>query len=126
MLPTDFVVHNPDGTVAYALSYKLAEKQKLTDWEMKMLVTTHEAKLGVFAAMQALDPGLNKTELRELAEQVTFLEFKLQSLWRFEQNANYHEWYLVPHCTCPKLDNEDYRGTTMRIKNADCPIHGKV
>ena len=53
------------------------------------------------------------------------VEFRLQELWGFKQDAKYHTWWLKPKaCTCPKMDNTDpaYYGAG-KIINGDCPIH---
>lgn len=50
-------------------------------------------------------------------------EYKLQDLWGFERNPNFHKFWEMEGCTCPKLDNEDeypYRN----FVNTSCPIHG--
>jgi len=63
-------------------------------------------------------------KLKELANDVTKTEFKLQKLWGFPQDENFHRWFDVPKCTCPKMDNAERLGTEYRIINEDCPIHG--
>jgi hypothetical protein len=52
------------------------------------------------------------------------IETALQELWRFPKNRNYiKDWYF-PHCTCPKIDNDDRYPDGAYYRSADCPIHG--
>jgi hypothetical protein len=50
-------------------------------------------------------------------------EYALQRLWGFPEDPKYHRSYYYPQCTCPKIDNEDMRGTPYRVYDASCPIH---
>lgn len=110
------------GKIAYYLNENLAERQGVTDQEMITLVDLHQQKLAIFEQMHAVsDPY----ELRRLAGLVETIEFELQKNWHFPQDAKFHEWYKVPNCTCPKMDNEDRRGTSYRVTDAKCPIHGE-
>jgi hypothetical protein len=83
--------------------------------------TCHEAKLTIYSAIDDID---NPVELREYAKQLTALEFKLQFLWGFPIDANFHRFWDTPKCTCPQMDNDDWYGTSMSYINGDCPIHG--
>ena len=61
--------------------------------------------------------------LRKFAKQVTRIEYQLQEAWGFKKNRFMHEWYLVPKCKCPKMDNAEARGTKYQIISGNCPIH---
>lgn len=110
------------GKVAYYLNERLAERQGVTDQEMITLVDLHQQKLAIFGQMHAIsDPY----ELRRLAGLVETIEFEMQKNWHFPLDKTFHEWYNVPNCTCPIMDNEERRGTTYQIIDAKCPIHGE-
>lgn len=48
-------------------------------------------------------------------------ERDLQLLWGFEPDENKtREWHL-PHCTCPKMDNDDF--SYHRYVSEGCPLH---
>ena len=111
-----------NGKIAYYLNEGLAERQGVTDQEMINLIELHQQKLTIFEQMWATT---DYTELRNLAELVEGIEFEMQKNWHFPQDATFHEWYNVPNCTCPKMDNEDRRGTSYRVVDAKCPIHGE-
>lgn len=120
MTDDKFVVYHNKKPV-YQLNEKLAQKQGCTDQEIINLVNLHQYKLSVFDLMEATD---DVAELRRLADIVKSIEFELQKNWHFPQNADFHEWYRVPKCTCPVMDNADLRGTKYRIYAPNCPIHG--
>lgn len=113
------VIHK--GEPKYFLNKELAARNWLSTEDVKKLVELHVKKLDIFDMMHATD---NPTELKRLAAQVTDIEFQMQATWHFPCDETYHEWYLVPKCVCPKLDNADYRGTDRRVHACNCPIHG--
>lgn len=110
------------GDVKFYLNFRLAEKQKVSDENIEKLKEVHVRKLEVFDKMKETE---DKNLLKELAITVENIEFELQKLWGFEEDKNMHEWYMVPKCACPKIDNHDNRGTEFKIINLDCPVHGK-
>lgn len=113
------VVHK--GEVKFYLNHHLLTKQKVSDENIGKLKEVHIKKLEVFDKMKETD---DKQQLKDLALTVENIEFELQKLWGFEEDKNMHEWYMVPKCTCPRMDNHDYKGTEFKIINAECPIHG--
>ena len=114
------VVYN--GASVYNLNASLVLKQGLDVSELRNLKSLHAEKLKYFDLMRATD---EKAKLKEYAHEVECIEFEMQKSWRFTQDRNYHEWYRVPKCTCPNMDNADWRGTDRRIISMDCPVHGE-
>lgn len=93
-------------------------------------------KMGVpFSVKQTIEKLHLKRDkiLKKMEEKVNFKlykewemnEKKLQKLWGFEINKNYYKFWEVPHCTCPKLDNNDRYPYGLYIINSNCPYHGK-
>ena len=72
-----------------------------------------------------MEKAKDKITLRLLNESITELDFKLQELWGFPLDPNYHRWWEVPQCACPHFDNVDRYGTKYRVTVDKCPIHGK-
>jgi len=111
------------------LNQRLVKKQGLTEDDVRKVMELHEFREGVFNSMEKLDP-LKRSDVENLrvwAAIVEETEFKLQDAWKFTRNRNMHSWwYRVPHCTCPKLDNEDNMGLPYRTINASCPIHSET
>lgn len=105
------------------LNERLAFRQNITDEQLAKLKELHIVKDFVFGLMEKTD---DPVQLKAGADLVEQLEFALQRNWNFDEDAGMHEWYNVPGCLCPKLDNMDsrYPGSTHRIHTQDCPIHG--
>lgn len=113
-----------NGKPVSRLNERLAKKQGVTDEQLTQLRLLHEVKHEVFRLMTLTsDPE----QLKNGANLVEQLEFALQRNWNFPEDRGMHEWYDVPGCTCPKMDNADnrYPGSEMRIHMMDCPIHGE-
>lgn len=110
------------GDIKFYLNSRLLAKQEVSDENIEKLKEVHVRKLEVFDKMKETD---DKQQLKELAITVENIEFELQKLWGFKEDKNMHEWYMVPKCTCPKMDNYDYKGTEFKIINLDCPVHGE-
>lgn len=95
----------------------LVEQQKLTKRDVKKIFKLHQEKSLVFDEMETSD------DLR-LVEEVKQLEFKLQDAWKFPRDKNWHRWFEVPRCTCPKMDNIDMLGCNLISMNMSCIWHG--
>ena len=109
-------------------NHDLANKNGLKDIDVNHILDLHEARLDFEALMKEQDPTKEKDvkRLRECAKAVKQLEFNLQDVWGFGQNEDFHTyWYNLPHCACPKMDNDDWVGTSRKIYSGDCPIHGE-
>lgn len=121
-LGEDHVVHHADGTQTY-LNSALILSRGLTADDVRLLKQLHVQKSTCF---QKMHKTKSVNELKELAHEVECIEFALQKTWGFAQDKNYHEWYLVPKCSCPKMDNAERRGTPYGVISGDCLIHGFV
>jgi hypothetical protein len=112
-----------DGEYQYRLSQSLAVSQRVTDEQLEALKRLHQKKLTLFALARLTD---NKVALRQIAADFEQVEFDMQSNWNFPIDRKFHEWYTVPKCRCPRMDNMERRGATdSRIIVQDCPVHGK-
>jgi len=61
----------------------------------------------------------------QISDIIQGFEYVLQHLWGFDMHWKMHRyWMEVKGCTCPKMDNIDYVGTTYRIFSENCPYHG--
>jgi len=78
-------------------------------------------KYKLFTKMDETD---NSNELKALAEEVKQNEFSIQELFNFPRNFDFHRWWEVPKCLCPKMDNQDCWGTKYNYHNTNCPVHG--
>lgn len=112
-----------DGVPVAKLNARLVEKQNLNEREIDQLKRLHFKRSEIFEEMKATD---KKEILQKLFKDYTKNEFALQKAWKFNEDENYHRWWEVPKCKCPKLDNEDSYGTSRKIYNGNCPIHGEL
>ena len=106
----------------YYINIDLLKEHGLGKKDLDTIVDLHVEKLSIFELMDKTDIV---NELKQYAKLVEAIEYKLQSIWGFDCDRSYHEWYLVPKCKCPVLDNRERRGTEYQIIHSDCPIHGK-
>ena len=108
-------------TILNKLNKQLLKRQNITD------TTELEA---LYKELNELFKKAEQTmcscTLKKLAKELTDLEFKLQKAWNFSQDQKFHSyWFLIPHCTCPKLDNQERIGLNQRIISEDCIVHGR-
>lgn len=114
------VIYN--GKPVYDLNSSLVLSQEIDASDLRNLKSLHAEKLKYFDLMRETDYS---HKLKEYAHEIECIEFEMQKAWRFPQDRTYHEWFKVPKCTCPKMDNSNNRGTNQRIIVMDCPIHGQ-
>lgn len=105
------------------LNPTLIEQQQITPEGVEKIMTLHIRKLMIIDAMEACSPMTDGAKLRELADQVTKIEFELQEAWRFPRNIDYHKFWELPHCSCPKMDNNDNWGTPYHVYSEKCILH---
>lgn len=99
-----------------------------TRYARNAVLSAHKKRHRLCDEMFELVPDVpgDLVKLRECAARMEEIEFELQKAWGFTPSREFHTyWYQVPHCTCPKLDNKDNVGTSLRIIGDDCPIHSK-
>jgi hypothetical protein len=107
-------------TSNYALNGPLALSKGLTGKQVRKIRDLHIKKLRMLEQMEKTS-AVN--ELRAHADAIEAIEYELQDLWGFDRDRRYHEWYMLPKCTCPK-DNSERRGTDYQIIILTCPLHG--
>lgn len=113
------VIYN--GKFMYALNHNLIIKNKVTEEKIEKIKKLHIQKLEVFNLMENED---SREILKSYANVIETIEYELQSLWGFPKDKNMHDWFNVPKCKCLKKDNNDRKGTPIRIFAPFCPIHG--
>lgn len=106
------------------INLELAAKQQLSEDEVHKIEQLHYSrKLLHDAITNALAAG-NQPVARAIAKALPEIELELQKLWKFEQNIDYYKFWLVPHCECSRLDNEDAFPSGYYVRNLSCPVHG--
>lgn len=112
------IVYN--GQLKGYLNESLIRQQALTPEKVEKIKKLHLKKWEIFEEMEN---ETSKELLKSYAQLVETIEYELQNLWGFSKDKNFHEWYKVPHCKCPKVDNEERKGTPYRVISQYCLIH---
>ena len=106
------------------INAKFVETHPISLMDAIYIQRGHKIKTKLFQKMEASD---DPNELKMWDQQVTKNEFDLQKFWGFPQNESMHKFWLVPKCTCPKMDNEERYGQEHGfIINNDCKVHGNL
>ena len=70
-------------------------------------------------------PNLSKHDRLNIVNNIETIEFKMQELFGFEKNRDFHSyWNDIEYCECPLLDNIDNFGTPYRDIVLECQFHG--
>ena len=104
------------------INQNLVNRQKVSAEDVKKIVKLQTIRKYFYDFIELSN---DKEEIRRLDRIITQIEFQLQKLWGFPQNRNFHRWFDVPKCSCPKGDNADSLGSDFRIINPNCILHGK-
>ncbi len=91
------------------------------DDKIDRLLCFHFERLVVIDLMGRCESN-DYDSLDKLKEKIIEIDFKLQEIWGFGRDTNWHRFWELPHCTC--RDGECNLGTNMRLINVDCPLHG--
>jgi len=103
------------------LNLNLINKQKINDEDVKLIHKLHIIKN---CYLSFIESSNSKEDIRRFAKFITVIEFRLQNLWKFKEDINYHRFWNLPKCSCPKMDNMDDYGSGFRHINLNCIIHG--
>lgn len=115
-----YIVEYP-GRQAIMINPDLVKKQRVSKKGLETLKELHYKVQGILEAMESSD---DPAELKRLSNEWTELQFSLQKTWGFPQNKDFHPWYTLPKCRCPKADNAERCGTPYGVYSGNCPIHG--
>lgn len=119
----DPVICDSSGKKVMKLNPMLIDRQNLSAVEVQEIKDLHLVRLQLLKEMSEFDV---EDDLEQIVTWALFHEenqFALQKAWRFPQDRNFHDWFEVPHCSCPKLDNLDRKGTKYQVMDPCCPIH---
>lgn len=101
---------------------ELAKKKGISEEVCKEIDTLHDACDRIIE-MMASCTDLEDQRFWELLGNWRNNQTKLQRLWKWPVRKELWMEHRLPHCSCPKLDNDDMR-CHMYISGT-CPIHGK-
>jgi hypothetical protein len=123
MIDEKYIVRDENGEVVSVVSDTLAERRNISDESLERIKKLH---LKRFQVKEEMTKTCDRSRLGMLANMIKDIEFELQDLWGFERDYSMHDWFDVPKCTCPKMDNRERKGTGYQIISLDCPIHGDI
>jgi hypothetical protein len=123
MIDEKYIVRDENGEVVSVVSDTLAEQRNISDESLERIKKLH---LKRFQVKEEMTKTCDHSRLGMFANMIKDIEFELQDLWGFERDYSMHDWFDVPKCTCPKMDNRERKGTGYQIISLDCPIHGDI
>ncbi len=124
----DVTVYDDTGVPKVVLNRNLLREKNIRPSQLEELKRLHRTAISIVTAMSSIkEPNSERGRfhLHNFFTEWTAVQFDLQEAWGFDRNQDYHASYYLPHCICPKLDNEDRYGTPYRVVRPECPIHGK-
>lgn len=116
-------------------NFNLLVRQKLTLIDAKWISELHDLrslghKMMKYVKFSDTETRLKSTKylkkidfLRSINDALTEVEFELQRVWKFPEDARYHMFWEIPHCGCPDLDNRDSY-PYQAIYCGGCKLHG--
>lgn len=114
-----------NGQPVHRVSPALALQQRLSDEGLETIKALHCDRLEQYERFQvAVAKSVSPEEMNVLIDEFTAREFKMQEVWGFSQDVNFHRFWDIPGCLCPRMDNDERVGTPYKVYNGSCPIHG--
>ena len=101
----------------------MIKRQGVDEAGIEKLKEIHLERLKLEDEMANTDDAVR---LHVLAQEWEHIQFRLQKVWGFPEDSDYHRWWEVPKCVCPWMDNSDDHPTKYRTVRMDCPVHGQL
>lgn len=102
------------------INLRLAYQRGLSEEAIHKIQNLYKEEEELFHTMEQED---DPYQLRNYAFDWYNIQTQLQAHWGFPLNENYHRWWNLPKCTCPKMDNDDAWPTGRYYMSSGCPIH---
>lgn len=98
------------------INTELAESLSISEEDKEQIGYLHDRAKEI---IEYPETHINPLELLET------IEYKLQELWGFGENPDYHHHsFKLKGCECPYLDNMELIGSGLRRYNLNCKWHG--
>lgn len=107
-----------------AVNPGIVKKQGLDSNRVEKILQLHIDRMELVDGMRELDPTKDLQALLDLELKHREIQYALQAAWGFSRDRSMHDWFEVPHCSCPKMDNRERKGTPYQIRSLDCIYHG--
>jgi len=99
----------------------LVKRLGISDENVKKIEELHVYRDSLFRLMEN---SKDHDALKALDKECELVEFRLQELWGFTKDKNYHKFWYRPGCTCPRMDNNDNYPYGRYTVSYNCPLHG--
>ena len=96
----------------------LVKKQNLSKNQVDKIIQLHIQRI-------ALEEGFNVSHYdgQKYFDAWTQNQNELQEAWGFDVNQNYHRFWSMKGCSCPRIDNEDAYPTGYYVFSGGCDVH---
>lgn len=120
--------YNPDDLVVESFERRMTLNPRFLTQQnawgnLEKLKQCFSMKFHIMDMMEQLE---DEADIRIMDRTLQDIEFRIQELFNFPPNKNFHRFWERPHCTCPRLDNQDSWGTNHIVVNMGCIVHGKA
>ena len=85
------------------LNKNLVERQGISKKDEEDIASLHKTKHYIYELMNLTD---DRDVLRKYAKLVQLVEYKLQSIWKFQLSEDYHGWFDVPKCSSDQMSEK--------------------
>jgi len=116
----DNIIRNAKGEPILRLNQRLITQQGLTQEQVDKIKELHMERLSI---EKQLEEAHRVEDIKAIFGYWTDCEYRLQDAWGFPRDANWHPSHHLPHCVCPKMDNDDAIGTGYFVRVQGCAIH---
>ena len=123
MTKNKYSVMDAGGNVLYYLNQHLVRQMGITEAGLEEFKCLHQKRVALLRQMEET-PAEYTVMLHAFAEALTQIEYETQDAWGFARDKNFHRFWEVPRCCCPRMDNEDAYPTGYYVVNKSCPVHG--
>jgi hypothetical protein len=108
------------GYSIHTISPELVLKQNINDEQLFSLKEIHIKK---YLIAKQIEFSNKIKEQKELAKKFHIVEFELQRAYGYKEDAEFHKFWELPKCICPKKYNDNLIGKKGKIKDPHCHIH---
>lgn len=108
------------GELVFRLNKHLVERQGLTEEDVEKIKSLHVERLSI---EDQLASASRLEDIKTIYSWWVQNQRRLQAVWGFPVNDNFHPSHRLPHCICAKLDGDERLGTPYKVVTCGCPIH---